>query len=364
MLVSHLRIILNAIFFYTNLNIKIMAITPTVKNPLVHLQENIDAAPSLNRDELRHGSFGFVKHVQNDANKNTLVNEAELERELNLRKGSLPAKIPVLNKGMTGVNGGRISGNIPATSATSAYATGTSTILQSHFTIRPAENFTNYISYQKQFQASLKEVQKNMLLQAETFLKGVVDANLSQADNSGAYPIVGNVFQVPNSAEKTVLNKLKAIYLANKYADTLGMSVISNPFYQSVIADVLQYGTANEKNEILSLTGKSFDFSDQIAPAVGHEIYTLLPSSIASVNYNEPDATLHNDANNGRAKGTVLLPLLGMEVGVFTEKDFVATGTTNTLVESYSFSTDFWAIVSYLSTPATDPRNIYKFAIA
>ena len=333
-------------------------------DPILKMQETIDQKyRGIDIFEARKINSGFFSFAMNPTNRGVLINENEVKSKARFLGEVF--KLPAMDKGAVDTNAGaRIQGDIPAAASTTAFATGVTQTIQVHFSMRPADNYGNEMNYRAELVRKIMQAEHSLISQAEAFLKAQVDTGISQADFSDAYPIVADVFQVPNADYKKVLTTLQAIYLSNLYP-TNDISVVANPMYAAAIAEILQFGTANQQNQALSLVGKQMYFSTEIVPGALEDFnfYTLIPGSIELVNTNEPDALLKHGEGLTAAKGTMRLPMLGMEVGVYTQKKMLGNGTTTTLEERWEFATDLHAFLPYYSTPVTDPSSIYKYAI-
>jgi len=330
-----------------------MALTPT------DIQAKILKGNSLDKYEVRQGNSGFFANALK--NQGNLIDRKSVDRKRSLEQA---VKVPVLLKGHVGSNGGRVIGNIPNALGTASFVTLTSQVIQRHFSIQPAENFGNEISYQKEWDRVMRETQIEMMQDIDAFLQTQVNAVRSQADNSNAYPFVGNAYQVPNTDWQKVLNKIPAIYRTHKYP-TGKLQIVANPMYASEIAEILEHASNNDQNKSLRLRNLDFSFSDNISPASEFDLYVSTDSGYEMQNFNSPDEILKSMVSEAEFKQEVVLPLLGLKVGLFVQKSFEPNvqGTDGTLTERYSFATNVTAITPYYSTPATDPAVITKYEL-
>lgn len=331
-----------------------MALTPTIYgNAVAKFGKN-------DQYEVRDKSYGMFAMAKKNAG--SLIDAEVAEKRKSLSQSVV---IPVLNKGHVTTSGGRVIGSIPASLGTSAFVTLATQTFQREFALQPAENYSNEIKYQQEMVRTMREAQLMLLSDIETYIYTQVNAARSQADNSGAYPIVANAFRVPNTDYQKVLNMLSAIYRANDY-NGIDIGLVANPMYESEIMEILEHGTANDQNKKLRIAGKDIKFSNAIVPGADtHVFLSTTEAGYEVLNFNEPDAVLKTKKSDAEYKGTINLPLLGMEFGLYVQKDYIANpaGTASTLTEKYSLATDLTVVTPYLSTPATDPAANMRFEL-
>ena len=330
-----------------------MALTQTVLDQAWARHANLDVY------EVRSKNYGFFNQAQK--NGDVLVGRDVVKKKKSLDQDVVVA---VLNKGHVGSNGGRVIGTIPTALGTSAKVTLATQTFQRHFSIQPMENYINEISYHRELARVMKELQLQLLGDIEAYIYATVNAARSQADNSGAYPIVLDAFQVPNTDYEDVLAQIDAIYRTNDYAGAQ-IKIVANPMYAAVVSKILEFSANNSQNKSMRVVGKDINFSSAITPAGKHELMVSTDMGYEIMNFNEPDAVMKTRKDEAEYKETINLPLLGMKFGLYAQKSYVANdaGSASTLMESYSVATDVTVVTPYLSTPATDPAPNTKFEL-
>ena len=254
---------------------------------------------------------------------------------------------------------------------TSAQVTPTWTTITAGFQMIPSQYEANYISYQADFNNKMRATERLLATTLDTAAYTHLQANRSAVNNADGnpYTCVSNAMVVPEEDAQLYFNELGAIMEQN---DLPGQqNVIASPRTQALVREYSSQGTSNAENRAFQFGDYSFAYSNRITVATSDRdtIFSMPVGSLAYLSWIDPDARLGHKSGDGKEWMTVMMPLLGHEVGLLVQstcadKSSVASGLDATLVQSWSFSFDYSFNSAYNSDSTTYPGSIFKACVS
>lgn len=316
--------------------------------------------------ENRASNYGILAWMQADTPN--LIDAAVLAANKNSERQ--PSKIPVLKDLVLSVSSAR-SLTIATTQSESAFVTLSYSTIATGFSINEAIYADNYIGRQQDFNRKVQAVEKAFMLHIDGlgYTKANTDkAQYNEADGNPYSLDASNDLIVPNADKEAFWNEIDGILMANDIAtDTI--NVIGNPRTEALVKKINQSAQYNAENKALSIGNKNFRFSNRVTNAspAAYTLFVAAPGTIGILNWNDVDARMALTAMNGAAS-TVALPMLGMTVGVFEQRNFedlsgTYAGKQHSVVTRYEFSTDICLVTCYNSKPTTKATPLFKARI-
>lgn len=341
-----------------------MAISATFVNDAIVAYGN----QNLDLYEHRLSNYGLLEAAK--IGINNMLPALKIE-EIKKAEGHT-TKVPVINNQTFTVTTSR-SLTIADSENTSAFVTLTFATLRSAFSLITSQYKSNYIAKVDDMGKKMWDMQKTWLAYLDNLAYTKVNTDKAQTLGDAAgnpYSLdASNDIVVPYADRENFFAELKAILMANNLTPE-DMLVVGSPRMLSVLSKIQESGLYNAENKAMRLLGTDFGFSNKIVNDAGQMFtgFALKKDSFGMINWNDIDAQMKNKANNGEAY-TQILPLLGMEVGVFYANEFadksaVLAGLQRTQVDYFEFSTDVAWITSYNSAPTTVANPIFKFKVA
>jgi len=250
---------------------------------------------------------------------------------------------------------------------TSDYVTPYWHTLETGFEMVKSINEGNYVSYKDQFDRQLMGVQRAFLETIDTACVAHLAANVSVVNNGEdlPYAVVGGYMQVPAAGNFDFFNRYGSIAMLNDFPAT-GHNVIGSPTLMSIVRGYQNQGTANALNTAFQFAGYNFAYSNNIPTASGDisVLYTAPIGSLGILTWIDPSCRNEERIGDHKVWTTMMLPMLGHEVGVYYtadcgDKSASVSGLERTKVESFEFSYDYALLSAYNSDAVTIPGSIY-----
>lgn len=246
---------------------------------------------------------------------------------------------------------------------TSAYVTPSWTTIETAFSMVPAQNQNNYITYQQQFNAQMKGVERVFLEAVDTAAVAHLEANRTTTNLADDKPFnfTANSMVIPVAAHDTVFNEMDQVFMQNDYPAGMPKNVVGSPYLSSVVNYYKNQGASNSANTVFQYAGFEFGYTNNISVTATSDVaimYVMPVGTLAYLSWIDPDCRMGNSIGEEKMWFTQMLPLLGHEVGVYyqaacADKSSRYTSLTRTKAESFEFSFDYSLISSYISTGAT-----------
>ncbi len=278
-------------------------------------------------------------------------------------------KVPALKAGTVTIGSAR-SLTIASNPATSELTTLSFATVRSAFTMIPAINQYNDITYQNEFNRLMEDVENAWLDQFDLLAATQLNTHKAQylAADGNPYPLTNDELIVPYTDKELVFSEIDHIYKADKLPAN-SISVIGNTRMMPLYGQMAEYSKFNQQDKTLRLGNKDFYISNNIASEANYPYlgYFSLPNAVGFYNWNDMDAKMNSKAYNGEVS-VQMMPKVGIPVAVFRNEKFkdnsaVLTGGERSLIEEWEFSTDIAWLTSYNSAPTTKADPIIKFKI-
>jgi hypothetical protein len=249
----------------------------------------------------------------------------------------------------------------------SAYVTPYWHTVETGFWMAKATNEGNYVAYSEQFNRQMEGVQRAFLEVADTACVAHLAANLSAVNNAedNPYAVVGDYMQVAAAENFNFFNEYGSIAMANSLPAT-GHNVIGSTRLMSLVRGYQNQGVGNALNTAFQFAGYNFAYSNNVTTASGDMAVAYLSpiGSLAYLTWIDPDCRLDQRLDSSKFWTTIMLPLLGHEVGLYysadcDDKSALVSGLERTLVETFEFSYDYTVLSSYNANTMITPGVIY-----
>lgn len=315
--------------------------------------------------EHRLSNYGVLSTYQADT-ANTIPGYQELvaNRTHQLRT----VRIPVINRKDFTTASSRTCDAI-SHEITSAYVTPTWTTLKTGFNMRPAEYALNHLAYQDAFNNKMLAMQRTLLAALDTLAYTNLNTNITGviAADGNPWTATGDALVVPAADNELFINELGPIMEQGDYPGS-GLNIVSSPRFKSLYAELSNQGQYNAENRAFQFAGNNYAFSNRVSVATGDRdtVFAMPPGSLYFMTDIDPDSEMGHSSTDGKEWGTMVLPLLGFEVGVLYQSTCsdsstaIGTGFEATLSESWMFSFDYSFGVAYNSATATYEGPIHK----
>lgn len=348
-----------------------MSLVATLTLPLIEKYRKNE----LDKNERRDSVCGALDQFQRQTDSpRSILNDKVRE---NIKKSAgIPVKIPVINSQAVTIGNAR-SCTISANEQTSQLYTLNFFTMASSFQIYPDQFAFNYITYEGDYETKLMNMIFNWRKYIDTYCRNILETNKNvyfPANITNYFPVVGNALQIPQASAADAFNQIHAIINEMDMAYA-APSVVASTSTQPLIMRLKNQSSENAVNQAFQLAPfNNWSWSNRVTnnTGVANTFYVVPEGNIAIENRNLPGNIAKNEIGvNFIEWDEVVLPDLGMKVGTYYRRDCADGSTptgenilTQTLVESFEFSTDICVVTAYNSSPSTQFSPILKGEIS
>jgi hypothetical protein len=241
------------------------------------------------------------------------------------------------------------------------------------FTVVPTLYHNNEIGYQRDFETKFIKYLNALGAAMDTLCIASLLANSTAVfGDSLNYNVVGGALQAPWATREQILADLVPIMAANNFFDQL--HIVGNGGVEALARNLTEKGLYNEINKQLQYSDKIMHFTNRIANAGGvyGSGYAVNAGSVGMLHRLEREALFGGKAATGHEFGTVVLPMLDLEVGTYYYEsvgDFSAIAGAasadmdRVIKHHYGFAFDVSLLTRYNSRPGVDAEPIIRFQI-
>jgi len=322
---------------------------------------------NLDLHEHRLSSFGAFEAFALDTPNLVSADQIASERTAQTRA----TKITVIKRKSYSLSTTRACAAIDNNNV-SALVTLTWATLRTGFSMIPSQYPNNHIGYMEDFNRKMLDVQRTFLTQLDTLAVANLNANKSavNAADGNPYTVTANTMDVPAADKDNFFNELEAILNTNDLE--YPVNIVASTRTKALVRELYNQGPANDTNTQYQFGDQNFHYSNRVSVATG-DAYTVFAAPMGSLGYLswvDPDSKLNSTANSGKEWRTMMLPLLGHNVGVLFQdacadnSTEIGAGAEASLIQNYTFSFDYSFINAYNSDPNTLAGTIYKAGIS
>lgn len=334
-------------------------------------------ANGLDKFEQRPSRYGGLDLFQKQNAESEGILTAQ-DKENIKRSFGVPVQIPVVDYKNITIGNARTC-NLQSEALDSAIINLVFVTYSWGFSMHPARNYENLVSYQNEFNRKMDAGIQALAATLDSQCITTLDNNLNQFYPQSIldfYAQTGNVLQVPQADKNDLYNNILSINETMDYYSSL--DILNNPIHMAQVRRLAAQGAGNSENEAFQFLGYNWRSSNRVtnsAPTVESTMYSVVPGSVAYETRLDPDSKSRRRIHESKY-WTVIpnAPLVGHDLGVYYQADCTdasaleATGTrlsgfTNTVVESWQMSHDACFVAVYNSDPATRFNPINKFEV-
>lgn len=315
------------------------------------------------------GNYGALNMMKNDTEDMNSIITPQLQAAA-MGSAGRTLQTPVL-EGHAVITNTR-SVTIPMNLGTSQMVTITFTVYEFGFGIARDVFSNNELAMNQYFAKQMKQGAVLLGQQMDTAATTAINTARTQvADGLGLYTFNTTNHEMTSSSANfpNLLTALPSIMSKNKFNMGGRLNVLGNLNLRGEVDTYIQYGQANNRNQVATLADKDFYYSDNVSNNTGNRMtgFACQKGDTGLLFRLARPALRNARTSDGHEFGTMRLPYLDIPVDTYSYSKVADVSAqepdlTRAPVEYFSFATEVAYLTAWNPDQANDPSGILRFA--